>query len=122
MHNLLLFDQAEKALPADAIERVFKSVEGFVDVRYNTPIGIPLEADYVTKDDHTVVGLEAQRRFISINGTSNAAIQAAWVLQSHLGVSLRLIDTAYSFDLRLREFATIEQLQEAMHKAWQNRA
>jgi hypothetical protein len=118
MHNLLLFDVNEQEIPVDALQRIFQSVTGFQELRHNTPIGTPIEADYIEGQDFTTVGLDSNRETISIRGTSGAALSAAWILQRYLGIPLRMVDTDYSFDLVLSSFSNIEELQAAIDKAW----
>jgi hypothetical protein len=120
MHSLLLFDVREKKIPVDAMERVFQSVSGFQQVRHDTPIGTPIEADYVDRDDFTTVYLDSSLETISIRGTSGAALKAAWMIQSHLDIPLRMVDTDYSFDLVLRDFSNIEELSAAIARAQAN--
>ena len=117
MHNLLLFDVDERVIAVDALQRIFQSVTGFQRVRHNTPTGTPIEADYIDGQDFTTVGLDTKRETISIRGTSGAALSAAWILQSYLDIPLRMVDTDYSFDLILRDFANIEELQTAIDNA-----
>ena len=117
MHSLLLFDVNEREIPVDALQRVFQSVTGFQRMRHNTPIGTPIEADYIDGQDFTTVCLDAKRETISIRGTSGAAPSTAWILQSHLDIPLRMVDTDYSFDLVLSSFSNIEELQTAIDQA-----
>ena len=120
MHSLLLFDVYEREIPVDALQRIFQSVIGFQRVRHNTPSGTPIEADYIEGQDFTTVGLDSKRETISIRGTSGAALSAAWILQSHLDIPLRMVDTDYSFDLILSNFTNIEELQTAIDEAQAN--
>jgi len=116
MHGLLLFDVTEHPISVVSLERIFESVPGFREVRRNTPIGTPIEADYVDGQDFTTVRLMTNSEAVSIDGTSGAALFAAWILQSHLDIPLRMIDTEYSFDLILSDFATVDELQRAMDR------
>ena len=120
MHNLLLFDPNERPLSVDTLDRIFRSVAGFSQVRYNTPIGTPIEADYAKDGDFTTVRLDSERETISISGTSDAALQAAWLLQTHLQTPLRLVDTDYSFDLVVNDFKSLEELHAAIDSARAN--
>src|SRR5436309_410250 len=85
--------------------------------RPEKPIGSPIEADFVDGQDFTTVRLNAQRETISIDGTSGAALSAAWILQSYLNIPLRIMDTEYSFDLILSAFKNTQELQTAIDKA-----
>jgi hypothetical protein len=117
MHSIMLFDSGERPFEVDAIDRIFRSENGFRDVRYNTPIGTPIEADYIEDDDWTIVRLSGTQKSISLSGTSDVALRAALILQAHLEGPLRIIDTDYSFDLILRDFSNLEELNAAIDKA-----
>lgn len=120
MHSLLLFDVNERKIPVEALERVFQSVAAFRHVRHDTPIGTPIEADFIDGDDFTTVDLDSERATISIRGTSGAALKAAWTIQGLLDMPLRMVDTDYSFDLVLQEFSNLEELAAAIEKAQSN--
>ena len=117
MHSLLLLDVDEREIPVDALQRVFQSVTGFRRVRQNTPASIPIEADYIDGTDFTTVGLSTTRKAISIRGTSGAALSAAWILISYLDIPLRIVDSEYSFDLIVRDFSNLHDLQSAIDNA-----
>jgi hypothetical protein len=117
MHSLLLFDTTDRPISAGTLQRIFESVEGFKQVRRNTPAGTVIEADYLDGEDFTIVGLDSKRETISISGTSGAALTAAWMLQQHFSTPLRIVDTEYSFDLVVSDFASIEQLEAAIDDA-----
>jgi len=117
MHSLLLFDEIDREIPVIALQRIFQSVAGFQDVRYDTPLATPIEARYIEGEDFTTVDLNEKRKTISIRGTSGAALSAAWILHSHLELSLRMVDTDYSFDLILSRFSNIEELEAAIDEA-----
>jgi hypothetical protein len=117
MQSLLLFNSDDQPFAVEVIQRIFQSESGFGEVRYNTPVGSPIEADYVENKDFTVVEVSGNRATISISGTTDAALRAALILQSRLDAPLRIIDLDYSFDLELRNFANIEELRTAMYNA-----
>ena len=99
------------------LARIFQSVAGFQEVRYDTPIATPIEARYIEGEDFTTIDLNDERKTISIRGTSGAALSAAWIIHSNLDLSLRMVDTDYSFDLILSRFSTIEELEVAIDAA-----
>jgi hypothetical protein len=117
MHSLLLIAANEHDIPVDALERVFKSVGGFTNLRFDTPTGTPIEATYREGEDFTTVSLSTTRRAISVRGTSGAALGAAWIMKSQLDIPLRMVDTDYSFDLMLEGFDSLEELEAAIDKA-----
>jgi hypothetical protein len=117
MHSLLLFDENHRKISVNELAHIFQSVAGFQEVRYDTPIGTPIEARYIEGEDFTTVDLDEKRETISIRGTSGAALSAAWILHSNLELSVRMVDTDYSFDLILSQFSTIEDLEAAIDAA-----
>ena len=117
MQSLLLFRSDDEPFAVEAIQRIFESVSGFVEVRYNTPVGTPIEADYVEDQDFTIVRLSGRRNTISLSGTTDATLRAALILQEHLHTPLRIIDSDYSFDLVLSDFKDIEELRTAIDNA-----
>jgi hypothetical protein len=117
MQSLLLFNTNKQPFTIEAIQRIFESVRGFGNPRHNTPVGTPIEADYVEGDDFTMVELSPDYDTISISGTTDAALSAALILQRQLDIPLRIIDLDYSFDLPLQSFATVDALRAAIDKA-----
>jgi hypothetical protein len=117
MHSLVLFDIEQRQIPTEALERVFQSKPGFKDVRRNTPMGTPIEADFSEGEDFTMVILNEKRDAIYIRGTSGAALSAAWILKSQLDIPLRMVDTDYSFDLVISEFSTRDELERAIDRS-----
>ena len=120
MQSLLLFSADKRLFTVEALQGIFRSVTGFGEIRYNTPVGTPIEADYVESDDFTMVELSPERDTISISGITDAALRAALIVQGHLDVPLRIIDLDYSFDLSLEEFTNIEELRLAIEDAQTN--
>ena len=117
MHNLLLFDVNDRQIPLDALDRIFHLVDGFQQVRRNTPTGTPIEANFVHGNESTTVRLDSRRETISITGTSDTALRAALILQAYLQDPLRIVDTEYSFDLVLADYSSIEELARAIDRA-----
>jgi hypothetical protein len=117
MQSLLLINDDKRLFAVEALQNIFKSVRGFGEIRHNTPVGIPIEADYAEGDDFTMIELSSERDAISISGTTDAALSAALIIQRHLDIPLRIIDLDYSFDLPLQEFTNVEQLRAAMEQA-----
>lgn len=114
MQSLLLFCDDKRPFTVESLQNIFKSVNGFGEIRYETSIGIPIEVDYSEGDDFTMVDLSEKRDAISISGTTDAALSAALIIQRHLDVPLRIIDLDYSFDLPLQAFSTVDELRAAM--------
>lgn len=114
MSNLILFDPTDQPISAGAVLAVFQSVVGFSDIRRNTPSGTQVEAEFHDGDDYTTARLSEKGDQISLSDTSDAAFQAALILQSHLKTPLRIIDTEYTFDLILSDYTALEELNAAI--------
>lgn len=117
MHSILLFNPDDRPFEAAVIERVFQTEPGFGDIRFNEPGGATIEAEYVLGDYRTIARLSDNRNTVSLSGTSDAALQAALILQNNLHTPLRMVDTDYSFDLMLSDIPDIETLRAAIQDA-----
>ncbi len=117
MHNVLLFNADGRPFDFATVKRVFQSEHGFRDVRFNEPGCDVIEADYVAANGATIVGLSGDRETISLSGTSDAALSAAIILQRHVDMPLRMVDTEYSFDLTFHDISTVEELHAAIERA-----
>jgi hypothetical protein len=117
MQSILLFNQDDRPFELEAIQRVFQTEIGFRDIRLNEPGGAIIEADYIEPEDWTIVGLSGSRKSISLSGTTDAALRAAFTLQRNLGTPLRIIDSDYSFDLVLQNYSTVDELRAAIESA-----
>src|SRR3981081_345253 len=107
MQSLLIFHSNDQPFAVEAVQRIFQSESGFQGVRFNEPGGAVLEAIYADPQESTIVRLNGNRETISLSGTTDAAFHAALILQRHLQAPLRIIDTDYSFDLTLGDFANV---------------
>ena len=117
MQSLLLFRPDNQVFAVESLERIFESENGFRDVRFNEPGGALIEAIYAADQDWTIVRLSGNGETISLSGQTDAALQAALVLQGHLSAPMRIIDSDYGFDLILSDFKDIEELRTAMEDA-----
>jgi hypothetical protein len=117
MHSLILLNTTDQLLSVEGLRQIFSSVEGFQRMRTNTPVSNPIEADFQEGDNFTTVELDENRKWISIRGTSGAAVSAAWILKVNLDVPLRIFDTANFFDLMMSDFSSREQLEKAIDRA-----
>ena len=114
MNNLLLMHSGGEPFDAEALGRIFQSVQGFRDVRFDDPGGALVEADFHDSGGQTIVGLTNSRKGILLSGTSDVALRAALVLYRSLDKPLRIVDTSYSFDLSLADYSNIEELLAAI--------
>lgn len=117
MSNLLLLCPNDQHIDAGTIHALFEADTRFTDLRRNTPTGTLVEADFRIGDDYTTARLSQNGRRISLSDTSDAALSAALVIQSHLEIAMRIIDTDYTFDLSLSDYATLDALNAAIEEA-----
>jgi hypothetical protein len=117
MQRLLLFNSDDEQFAVRQIQSILESEKRFHSLRFNEPGGALIEAQYSEGQDSTIVRLSGNRETISLSGTSDAALQAVLIFQRRLQRPLRLIDTDYTFDLILQEFANIEELRAAIESA-----
>lgn len=117
MENLLLFRVDDTPVVIGELDRIFRSVPGFDEIRYETPSGTPIEAKFNFAGDYTRARLSSTHDAISISGTSIAALQAALVIQQSLPFPLRIINTGYTFDLNLQDFQNVRDLEAAIDAA-----
>lgn len=117
MTSLLLLCPDDLHIDADTMLALFEDDTRFADIRRNTPTGSLVEADFRIGDDYTTARLSQNGRRISLSGTSDAALAAALVIQSHLKIVMRIIDTDYTFDLTLSDYTTLDALNAAIEEA-----
>lgn len=117
MQNLLLLRSDGQRFVASEFRAIVEVVEGFYDVRFDEPGGAVIEAEYSDGRDSTIVRLNGKLDAISLTGMTDAALAASLILQQKLKADLRIIDSDYSFDLNLVDFAGIDSLQSAIEDA-----
>ncbi len=120
MTNILLIRVDEMPFDVAAVSHIFSTQDGFRDVRFDKLVGAAVEAHYTEPDDWTIVSLSEDLEAISLSGTSDAALCAALILQTHLKVPLRIFDTNYSFDLTLQNYSTVDEMRVAIEAAQAN--
>jgi hypothetical protein len=117
MQMLILFNSDHRPFDRQQIHDIFRSESKFHEVRFNTPGGSTIEADYVDGQDSTIVRLSDDLETLSLSGQTDAALHAAMILQRHLQGTIRIIDLDYAFDLSLADFQTIDELRAAVENA-----
>ncbi len=117
MQMLLLFNSDNRPFDVERIHDIFRSESKFHEVRFNTPGGSVIEADYIDGQDSTIVRLGDDLETVSLSGQTDAALHAALIVQSHLQSPIRIIDLDYAFDLVLSHFKDIDELRSAIDNA-----
>lgn len=117
MESILVMHADFRPFERAAVEKVFLSDNRFQDIRQNMSVGTLIEAEFVEPADWTIVRLMENASTISFSGTSQISLRAALLFQQRIPGPLRIVDTAYSFDLPLSEFTTLEELSAAIDAA-----
>ena len=114
MQFLMLFNPDFAPFDPNAVERAFRLSNEFTELRLDEPGGGALiECEYIEPDDRTIIRLSRDASTVSIDHTWGAALRALLV-QSCLGVPLRMVNDDNTFDLTFSDISTIEGLEAAM--------
>ena len=117
MQFLLLIHEDRRPFSLAQLKHIFRSVRGFHSIRSDGPGGELIQAEFDAEDDSTIVQLSDDLESVALTGASGAALRAALLIQHYYGRPLRIFDLDYSFDLRLIDFRTVEELDAAIDKA-----
>ena len=114
MQFLLIYNPDFSPFDPDAVERAFRSIPEFTNLRIDEPIIALIECEYDEIDSRTIIRLNRDAKTISLTNTWGAALQATLMIQKAFGRPLRVINDTYSFDLTFADIATVEELEAAM--------
>jgi hypothetical protein len=117
--NILLWRADEQNLDPIVIEHILRSEPAFDGIRFDEPGGAAIESVFsdASSGYSVFVRLSSELDVISLTSTSDTALRAALILQRSLKTPLRIIDTDYSFDLILSDFADLDELNAAIEKS-----
>ncbi len=117
MQRLLVFRSDNLQFDREVIQALFETEDGFRGLRHREPGGAVIEAEFVQGEDSTIARLSSDLETISLSGASDAALRVVLLLGSRQDQPLRIIDTDYSFDLTLGDYANVEELRAAIDTA-----
>lgn len=117
MHGLLLFKPDHSHFDLDATRQAFSATSQFSGFRVDEPGGALLECQYIDRESRTIIWLNKDASTISTSNAGTGALRAAFLIQKALGIPLRLVDSAYSFDLTFSDVSTMEELEAAVDNA-----
>ncbi len=122
MQSIILWREDELDFEPSEVEHVFRTQAGFDQVWFNEPGGALIEAQYSSAPDnyYVLVRLSGDRRMISISSVSDDSLQAALLLQKKLQSPLRIMNDDYTFDLKLGDYASLDELNAAIEAAEQD--
>jgi hypothetical protein len=114
MHFLIVFRIDERSFSFEEIREFVDFTPEFSNLRFSEPGGAALEAVFTSDPDRTIVRLSGDLETVTISGESPAALEVAIALQKAVRSPLRLIDCDYTFDLRLQEYTSVDDLAAAI--------
>jgi len=98
----------------DCIERAFNADERFLNIQREGIGQSVIEAEFVDGNDQTTARVRAALNVISLSRAGDAALTVALILRKCCAGAVRLIDTNYSFDIEMKDFATLDELRAAV--------
>jgi hypothetical protein len=113
MTKLLIFIGEGQKFDVEATISAISAMRGVVDARRGNFIGSIFECEYHYVGTSTLVRLSQEAETVTAEGLGTCALSFALELQRALSADLHAIDMEYSFNVALREFQTVEQLQQA---------
>jgi hypothetical protein len=72
---------------------------------------------YVTGRDSTIIRFKSDQETIVIDGSGDASLFAALHIQSEYPDEIHVIDDGYTFDLVLRDIASLDELKRRIRDA-----
>lgn len=113
MNNVLLFHDEGLLLDPAAVRDALVSIDGVYNLQDGGREGSVLDCEFDFEGDSTIIRLSADLKRVSLSGGGDASLEAALQLQRLLGLPLRAVDVAYSFDVLL---AGVESLRELKNR------
>jgi hypothetical protein len=114
MTKLLIFIGENQEFDVEMTIGTISAMSNVTKSRRGEFIGAVFECEYNYEGTSTVVRLSQKAQTITAEGLGTCALSFAIELQKALEVDLRAIDLEYSFDVALRDFQTVEQLERAV--------
>ena len=114
MTKLLIFIGESQKFDVEKIIGTISAMSNVTMARRGEFIGAVFECEYSYGGTSTIVRLSEEAETITAEGLGTCALSFAIELQKALEVDLRAIDMEYSFDVALRDFQTVEQLERAV--------
>lgn len=117
MSKLLIYIGEKQAFDLEKTADAIQSIEGVKNARHGQFIGAVFECEYTFEQETTVVRISNDIETVTVEGIGREATDFAVKLQSRLALPLNVIDMEYSFNLRLSDFASGEELASAISNA-----
>jgi hypothetical protein len=114
MTKLLVFIGENQKFDVEMTIGTISAMSNVKKARRGEFIGAVFECEYNYEGTSTVVRLSQEAETISVEGIGPCALSFAIELQKALEIDLRAIDMEYSFDVALRDFQPVEQLERAV--------
>jgi len=114
MSKLLIYIGEKQVFDIERTVHTILSIDGVSKAKRGQFIGAIFECEYTFEGATTVVRISDDAETITVEGLGHDATDFAVKLQQRLEIPLKVIDMDYSFDLRLSNFASGEELSRAI--------
>ena len=111
MSKLLIYIGENKKFDVPNTIRAISSIAGVSNTREGKFIGALFECEYVLHGMVTIVRISDDAETVTVEGLGDESLDFALKLQSVLPVSLSAIDMDYSFNVKLSDYETINDLK-----------
>jgi hypothetical protein len=117
LNNLLLLNADGCEFNRAEVKEALEGIEGVYNLREGDFIGSILDCEFDFENDSTIVRLSDDLKTIEMTGVGDSGLRMALELQRSLTSNLRMIDWAYTFDIRLSGIESFEALRAIVDDA-----
>jgi len=110
MEKILLYDESQQLFDDSQIASTLQRIPCISAIRTAPDVVAAVEADFTADDEIAIVRLGSSKRMLSIQGSQNAVVRAAFALNENVSQKLRIIDEGYTFDLGFEGVASADAL------------
>lgn len=113
MKKLLIYIGENQKFDVEMAINAIAAMSGTTKARRGNFIGAIFECTYGYAGVNTVIRMSEDAKTITAEGLHPSSLSFAIELQRELTVDLNATDMEYSFNVALRDFQTLEQLEQA---------
>lgn len=114
MTKLLIFIGENQKFDVEVTINAIVAMSGTMKARRGNFIGAIFECEYGYAGTNTVIRMSEEAETITAEGLHPCSLYFAIELQKTLAVDLNAVDMEFSFNVALRDFQTVEQLEQAI--------
>jgi hypothetical protein len=117
MKTLLLFLSKNEQFDPQEIALILQEIPGTNNLKEGKFVGSILECEFSDENDFTLIRLSDDLETITISGMGNASLKISLEIQKRYPKPIRLIDSDYTFDLRLEKIISVSELRQKILEA-----